>query len=121
MAPRVGHFKSMKRIFGHLKAKLQGRILLDTSDPPIREKAVVSSTGHNWTEFHPDACEDFPQNVPSPERNMATLTCRVDADHARDQVTRKSVTGIVLLMNNTPIVAISKRQKSVETSTFWMK
>ena len=42
----------------------------------------------------------------------------MDADHARDKVTRKSVTGIVLLLNNTPIVAMSKRQKTVETSTF---
>ena len=46
------------------------------------------------------------------------MTCYVDADHARDKVTRKSVTGIVLLMNNTPIVAISKRQKTDETSSF---
>ena len=47
-----------------------------------------------------------------------TFTCYVDADHARDKLTRKSVTGIVLLMNNTPIVLMSKRQKTVETSTY---
>ena len=45
-------------------------------------------------------------------------TCYVDADHARDKLTRKSVTGIVLFMNNTPIVWVSKRQKTVETSTY---
>ena len=42
----------------------------------------------------------------------------MDADHARDKVTRKSVTGIVLLLNNTPITWLSKRQKTVETSTY---
>ena len=40
------------------------------------------------------------------------------ADHARDQLTRRSVTGIVLLLNNTPISWVSKRQKTVETSTY---
>ena len=48
----------------------------------------------------------------------ATFTCYVDADHARDKVTCRSVTGVVLLMNNTPITWISKRQKTVETSTY---
>jgi len=42
----------------------------------------------------------------------------VDADHARNKVTRRSVTGIILLVNNTPLVWISKRQKTVETSTY---
>jgi hypothetical protein len=42
----------------------------------------------------------------------------VDADHARDQVTRRSVTGIVILLNNTPISWVSKRQKTVESSTY---
>jgi len=50
--------------------------------------------------------------------NKVKLTCYVDADHARDQVTRKSVTGIVLLLNNTPLIWLSKRQKTVETSTY---
>jgi len=46
------------------------------------------------------------------------LTCYVDADHARDKVTRRSVTGIILMVNNTPVTWISKRQKTVETSTY---
>jgi hypothetical protein len=34
----------------------------------------------------------------------ARLTMFVDADHARNQVTRRSVTGIMMLLNNTPLV-----------------
>ena len=41
-----------------------------------------------------------------------------DADHAHDVLTRRSVTGILLLINNKPIHWISKRQKTVETSTY---
>ena len=42
----------------------------------------------------------------------------MDADHARDKVTRRSVTGIVNLLNNTPINWTSKRQKTVKSSTY---
>ena len=46
------------------------------------------------------------------------MTVYVDADHAYDQVSRRSVTGIVVMLNNTIISAISKRQMTVETSTY---
>ena len=46
------------------------------------------------------------------------MTVYVDADHAHDQVTRQSVTGIVAFINNTPVRWISKLQKTVETSTY---
>ena len=42
----------------------------------------------------------------------------VDADHDCNTVTRRSVTGILLFINNTLLVWISKRQSTVETSTF---
>jgi hypothetical protein len=42
----------------------------------------------------------------------------VDADHAHDLVTRRSITGILFMLNSTPIRWISKSQKTVETSTF---
>ena len=53
-----------------------------------------------------------------PKGMEAKLTVYVDADHARNKVTRRSVTGIIMLLNNTPLVWISKRQKTVETSTY---
>ena len=117
MAPRVGHLKAMHRIFGYLAKFPHGQIIIDNQVAPVRGKAKVT-TGYDWNELYPDAEEDVPENAPPPQGNLATLTCYVDADHARDKVTRKSVTGIVLMLNNTPVVAISKRQKTVETSTF---
>ena len=42
----------------------------------------------------------------------------MDADHARDKVTCRSVTGILLCVNNTPVIWYTKRQKTVETSTY---
>ena len=46
------------------------------------------------------------------------MTCVVDADHAGNRVTRRSQTGILLFCNRTPIQWYSKRQNTVETSTF---
>ena len=42
----------------------------------------------------------------------------MDASHASDNVTRRSQTGILIFLNKAPIVFFSKRQSSVETSTF---
>jgi hypothetical protein len=46
------------------------------------------------------------------------MTVYVDADHACDIVIRRSITEILVMLNNTPIRWISKRQKTVETSAY---
>ena len=42
----------------------------------------------------------------------------VDASHARNKVTRRSHTGILIYLNRAPIIWYSKAQRTVETSTF---
>lgn len=42
----------------------------------------------------------------------------MDSDHAGDRVTRRSQTGILIYCNSAPVVWYSKRQSTVETSTF---
>ena len=49
------------------------------------------------------------------------ITVYVDAYHAHDLVTRRSITGILLMFNNTPITWVSKHQKTVEISTYGSK
>jgi hypothetical protein len=46
------------------------------------------------------------------------LTAIVDASHASDLITRRSVTGYILFIGITPIKWYSKRQNTVETSTY---
>ena len=46
------------------------------------------------------------------------ITVYKDSDHAHDLVTRRSVTGVLLSINNTPVKWISKQQKTIETSTY---
>ena len=42
----------------------------------------------------------------------------VDADHARESVTRRSRTGCIIFLKNESIYCISKKQSSCKTSTF---
>ena len=70
---------------------------------------MMITKGHNWIEFYPDAVEELPPKMPSPKGISTTITCFVDSDHAQDQVTRRSVTGILLLLDNTPLVWVCKR------------
>jgi len=117
MAPREGHINALRSVFGYLSKYKKGQIIVDPGEAPIRDKMVYTNDC-SWTEFYPDASEDVPPDMPDPKGNEAKLTCYVDADHARDKLTRRSVTGIVLLVNNTPLAYMSKRQKTVETSTY---
>ena len=42
----------------------------------------------------------------------------MDADHAGDKLTRRSYTGTIFYINMAPVQYFSKRQNTVETSTF---
>ena len=44
--------------------------------------------------------------------------CYVDADHAGCHATRRSYTGIILYAQSAPLIWYSKKQNTVETSTF---
>ena len=122
MAPREGHYKQAQRIFGYLSnpAFIKGRLMIDPNQHSIVDGLIKNNQKYNWTEFYPDAEEELPPpgTVPIAKGPKAKITVYVDADHAHDQVTRRSVTGILLFINNTLIRAYTKRQRTVETSTY---
>jgi len=119
MAPREGHLAVMKRVFGYLKKYHKGRIIVDPSW--MDWTPYKTEEDHTWKEMNPNAEEEIPSNMPEPMGKVACITCFVDADHAHDKITRRSVTGIILFINNTPIKWISKRQQTVKTSTYGSK
>jgi hypothetical protein len=73
------------------------------------QKEHQSNDFDNWREFYPDAEEEFPPDQPESLGKKARITIFVDAEHAHNVVTRRSVTGIVLFVNKTPVKWISKR------------
>ena len=53
-----------------------------------------------------------------PRGNAVRTHCFVDADLAGNTVTRQSQTGILIFVNRAPAIWYSKRQNTVEVSTF---
>jgi hypothetical protein len=116
MLPGEGHLKAVKRILSYLKTFPKGRAIIDTSYP---DHSVYPVEDHsNWLEFYPDASDKIPKDLPPEKGPRFRMTVYVDDDHEHGLVTRRSITGILVMLNNTPIRWISKRQKTVETSTY---
>jgi hypothetical protein len=72
----------------------------------------------NWHKFYQGAKEPIPGDAPEPRGNVVSTHCFVDADHVGNIVTRRSQSSILLFVNRAPIIWYSKRQSTVETSTF---
>ena len=113
--PRLGHLKRVIRLFGYLKHHSKYRIEFDNDEPNYSGLNFIK---HDWTFRYPYANEDVPDDMPRPKTDKVFITCYVDASHASDLVTRRSVTGIILCVNKTVIKTYSKRQNTVETSTY---
>ncbi len=60
----------------------------------------------------------LPPNMPEAGGKDVILTCFVDAGHANNQKDRRRQTGILIFVNKAPIHWYSKRENTVETSTF---
>ena len=121
-SPREGHLDAVYRIFWYLKCSLkkkqEGRIVFDATQPIVDESLFNSSDTKYWDDFYPDAEEAIPPNMIPPRGHSVQLACYVDADHAGNLMTRRSHSGILLYINNTPVIWYSKRQNTVESSSF---
>jgi hypothetical protein len=116
MAPREGHLKAVNRILAYLKTFPKGRLLIDTTYPDHSIYPVEDNP--NWKDLYLDIEEVNENDLPMSKGLKVRMTVFVDADHAHDLVTRRSITGILMIFNNTQIRWVSKRQKTVETSTY---
>ena len=60
----------------------------------------------------------MPPDMPTAKMKPINVTTIYDASHAPCLVTRRSVMGIALLLNNTVLRCTTKRQNTVETATY---
>ena len=113
--PREGHLQQLYRMFGYLKLYPKRKIAFDFQHPQIDERMFKK---YDWCDFYRDAAEAIPLDMPLPRGNSMSTHCFVDASHGSDRATRRSQTGILLFCNKAPIIWHSKRQNTVEASTF---
>jgi len=116
--PRTGHLDAIYRIFWYLKNAKQARIIFDPTPIDVSSVDFGTTNLEKWKEFYIDAKEQIPIDMPIPLGKSVQITCYVDSDHASNQVTRRSHTGIIIYIQNSPIIWFSKRQNTVESSSF---
>ena len=118
--PRKGHLERALRVFGYLKKYPNKRIVLDSRDPIITGGDLESSSRlvEDFKQEYPEAAEEIDPRLPPPLVDELAITVFVDSDHAHDKVTRRSITGLIILVGRTPVFYYSKRQGAVETSTY---
>ena len=114
-APRKGHLEQVFCIFAYLKRNPQYKIVMDSSKINWDEEKFPE---RDWSDFYQNPKESIPHNMPEPRGKSVQINCFVDADHAGDVVSRRSHTGILINVNRAPVIWYSKRQNTVETSTF---
>jgi hypothetical protein len=116
-SPRLGHLEAAYHIFGYLKKHLDmGRLAFDPKAPDINEQHFHNNA--DWKEFYGDVEEELPPNMPEPRGHSVSISAFVDANHAGNVVTRRSHSGILIFVQNAPIIWYSKRQNTVEAATF---
>ena len=116
--PRQGHLQQLLHMFAYLKKYHNAELVLDPSDPVVEMNQFER---RDWTtsEFgHVMGKEELPPNMPQPRGQGFTMRVKVDADHASDTVTRRSRTGFLVYLNSALIYWSSKKQTSVESSSF---
>lgn len=117
-SPREGHLEAAYHIFAYLKSHNKFSIVFDPKDVTLDENAFAASERRNWIEFYGDVEEELPRNMPEPRGHAVDITCFVDANHAGNVVTRRSHTGVLIFVQNAPILWYSKKQNTVESLSF---
>jgi hypothetical protein len=91
-------------------------IRVRTAEPDFSD---VPNPEHDWTyTVYGNVKELLPKDAPEPLGKYVTLSHYVDANLMHDITSGKSVTGILHLVNKTPIDWYSKKQATVETATY---
>jgi hypothetical protein len=115
--PREGHLEQLLHIFAFLKKHPKVTLYM-SPEPPRIDYGDFQTNKSDFSEIYRDAQELLPHRMPEPRGRTIVTTAFVDASHAANKVTRRSHTGFVVFINRAPILWYSKRQQTVETSTF---
>ena len=118
--PRFGHMMQLYNIFAYLKLHHNAEMIFDPSEPVIDESRFPRE---DWSDsvYDTDDCdlkEPIPSDMPEPLGEGMTMQLFVDSDHAGDVKNRRSRTGFLVYLQCALIYWSSKKQTSVETSSF---
>ena len=114
--PRIGHLERLKKIFGYLANFPHGTFRFRLHEP---DYSNLPHKEYDWQRtVYTSAKEEIPHDIPEPKGQHVTRTTYLDANLHHDQVTGRAVTACFHLVNATPSQWHTKRQATVETTTF---
>ena len=116
IAPKEGHLVRAKRVYGYLLKFRDGVIRVRTEQPDF---SGIPSYEYDWSSsVYGEVEELIPKDIPKPLGKSVILTTYADANLYHDLITGRAVTGILHLINKTPLEWYSKKQATVETATY---
>ena len=113
---RHGHLDRAKCIFGYIKKFEHTMICIRTNVPDF---TGLPDPTIDWSTL---VCRDYKEilasDAPEPLCKAVITSTYVDANLMHDLLSGNSVTGVLHLLNKTPIDWYSKKQGTIKTATF---
>ena len=121
--PRKGHFAAAVYVYKYLNYAPEKWIKLDpgahkTPGPVYSPLDGQKENGVDWSHTYPDAVEELDPKFPPPRGVGMDTAVYFDSNWGHDEVTRRSITGVIGFIGNTPVTWLSKRQGAIATSTY---
>ena len=120
--PRQGHLDRALYVFGYLKKQPNRRYVIESCDPKPPINGAEGLMDKDLTESlkgqYPDSEKLLDLSCPEPFFEELKITAFVDSDHAHDKLTRRSITGLIIIVGRTSVFYMAKRQGAIETSTY---
>ena len=119
--PREGHLEQLFHIFSYLKNNHNSEMVFGPTIPDIDFDQFPKKGWAGAPCSKGDGAglkEEKPPNAPRARGAGFIARMLVDSDHAGDKVTRRSRTGFLVYCNNALIYWHSKKQASIEASSF---
>jgi hypothetical protein len=106
----------MRRIYGYVSKMKHGAIRFRIGVPDYSD---IDIPDNDWARtIYGNVVEEIPHDAPRPLGPEVVMTTYVDANLCHDMTTGRAVTGIIHLLNQTPIDFYTKKQGTVETATY---
>ena len=103
-------------MWGYLK-KFPNKAIGIVAEDPIYAMPLEEFKS-DFEDQYQDAYEEIDPAFPTPMGKPLSTSIFFDSDHAHDTKTRRSITGVLVVVGSTPVSWISKRQGAVATSTY---
>jgi hypothetical protein len=114
-APHEGHLVRLKRVYAYLRNYRKTSIKFRTHIPDYSQ---FKDEEVDWGYVYHPCIEEVPSDAPRAMGKCVRTTSFVDANLMHDYITGRSVTGILHLLNKTPIEWFCKKQNTVESATY---